>query len=213
MLARRQVLLNALPFALVLRPSRAPALTRLEALETRALEAAAPSKRFVDPLFGRLRNRYILLRPGETTFEAAGIVDSNPINKASFERGLTARGRAQVAEAADALRSLGVDTPTIFYDNGARAMQSADIIAEALTVPRYKMEPEFRWLEARGLGALDGTKLREASAAVAALDALDISNEPPPGEDGTPNDSVNAVFSRLRNTGRRSRARTVAATL
>jgi broad specificity phosphatase PhoE len=159
--------------------------------------AAAES---VDPFFDRLRARYILLRPGETTFEAADIVDSNPINKGSSERGLTPKGAEQVRHAAEALRSLGVDSPVVFFDNGARASQTADILARELQIPRARMEPEFRWLEARGLGALDGTGAAAAARSVRRLDSLDIDNRTEPSDDGTPSDSVNDVFSRLRNT-------------
>ena len=80
------------------------------------------------PLFGRLRNRYVLFRPGATAFEAAAIVDSNPINKGSYERGLTAKGKAQVLRSVDALKLL-VPSPTIFYDNGARATQTATALS------------------------------------------------------------------------------------
>ena len=150
-------------------------------------------------MFSRLRARYILLRPGETTFEAAGLVDSNPINKGIKERGLTDKGREQVLQSAQALKAAGVD-PTVFFDNGARAIQSADILSRELQIPRNRMEPEFRWLEARGLGALDGTDLRKASLQMRALDAVEMDSQAPQSEDGTPADSVNDVFSRLRNT-------------
>ncbi len=153
-----------------------------------------------DPLFVRLRSRYILFRPGETTFEAAGIVDSNPINKQNADRGLTRRGREQVRKSTAALRERGVDSPIIFYDNGVRATQTADIIASELSVPRASCEPEFRWLEARGLGALEGKSLRDATAALRKLDVEDIDNRVDPTDDGTPSDSVNELFSRLRNT-------------
>ena len=62
------------------------------------------------------------------------------------------------------------------------------------------MEPEFRWLEARGLGELDGSPLSTASTSIRALDSIDIDNSAEPSEDGTPSDSINDVFSRLRNT-------------
>ena len=154
-----------------------------------------------DSIFGRLRNRYLLLRPGETTFEAAGMVDSNPINKQQTERGLTPRGRAQVQAAAEAIDARGIGSEVkIFFDNGARATQTADIVANRLQIPRKDVDPEFRWLEARGLGELDGTDLREASARMQALDALDIDNSAEPSDDGTPSDSINEVFSRMRNT-------------
>ena len=130
-----------------------------------------------DAMFSRLRARYILLRPGETTFEAAGLVDSNPLNKGIKERGLTDKGREQVLQSAQALKAAGVD-PTVFFDNGARAIQSADILSRELQIPRNRMEPEFRWLEARGLGALDGTDLRKASLQMRALDAVEMPPQP-----------------------------------
>ena len=97
-------------------------------------------------------------------FEAADIVDSNPINKGDNFRGLTTKGQQQVIETSQRLRALNVDPTAVFYDNGARASQTADILSRELKIPRARMEPEFRWLEGRGLGALEGTSLREALA-------------------------------------------------
>ena len=185
-LARRVMLQSVLPLAALQSVSRPPAAI-----------AAAPS------FFERLRARYILLRPGETSFEAAGMVDSNPINKGQAERGLTAKGREQVLRSADEMRKAGITSPVIFYDNGVRATQTADILGQALGVPRRDIEPEFRWLEARGLGALDGTDLREAVTKLRAMDTLDIDNAPEPSDDGTPADSVNEVYSRMGNTIRK----------
>lgn len=176
----RALLLHALPLA-TLRPSPGVAAS-------------------VDPFFDRLRARYILLRPGETTFEAAGMVDSNPINKQAALRGLTEQGREQVRAAAEALAARGVTSPVIFYDNGARASQTADILANSLSVPRRDVEPEFRWLEARGLGALDGTDLQAATEYLHRIDAADVESAAEEAEDGTPSDSVNDVFGRMRNT-------------
>ena len=151
-------------------------------------------------LFQRLRARYILLRPGETTFEAAAIVDSNPINKGQSERGLTEKGRKQVEKSVERLKAMGVTSPQIFFDNGVRATQTADILSQSLGIPRKDVEPEFRWLEARGLGVLDGTDLRAAKAKLAAMDSQDIDNAPEPTDDGTPGDSVNDVIGRMTNT-------------
>ena len=184
--ARRAVLLHALPLALV----------QMRA----APSAAAAEPRYIDPLFGRLRNRYILLRPGQTTFEAADIVDSNPINKGGNERGLTQLGREQVIASAREMQARGVDSPIIFYDNGARASQTADVLGRELTISRNRMEPEFRWLEARGLGALDGSNLRLASKQLRALDEQGVDSAAEEADDGTPSDSLNEVFVRLRNT-------------
>jgi broad specificity phosphatase PhoE len=167
-------------------------------LQCRWPAAAMAKPRLIDERFGRLRNHYILLRPGETTFEAAGLVDSNPINKGVADRGLTSRGREQVRQTVSELQARGITSPIVFYDNGARATQTADIVASLLTVPRARMEPEFRWLEARGLGVLDGTPLTQALVRMRELDAMD--DVPEPSDDGTPNDSLNEVFTRLRNT-------------
>lgn len=132
----RRALLRLMPLAAV--PWRPPAATASDAAATasEAAPAAVPALtavQTIDPLLDRLRNRYILLRPGETTFEAAGIVDSNPINKQSSERGLTERGRAQVRRSAAALLAAGVDSPIIFHDSGARASQTADEVAGMLS--------------------------------------------------------------------------------
>ena len=62
----------------------------------------------------------------------------------------------------------------------------ADIVAQTLTIPRAGVEPEFRWLEARGLGALEGSSLRESAAALRAMDREDIDNRAEPTDDGAP---------------------------
>lgn len=190
---RRRALLHVLPLAAVMQPGG------------RAIAEPPPTLpgmrlQITDPFFGRLKAHYILLRPGETTFEAAGIVDSNPINKGVSERGLTSKGREQVRKSVEAMKARGISDPVVFFDSGARASQTADIVASELLISRNRMEPEFRWLEARGLGALDGAEISQASAQIRSLDELDISNGAEPSEDGTPADSVNDVFSRMRNT-------------
>ena len=86
----RRLLLHALPLATVRLPDAATAAVELQPpapplappeLPPQPPSWPIPPLDYIDPLFGRLRNRYILMRPGETTFEAADIVDSNPINK------------------------------------------------------------------------------------------------------------------------------------
>ena len=54
---------------------------------------------------------------------------------------------AEVARSAAELEARGV-SPVIFYDNGARATQTAELLGRELAVPRARLEPEFRWLEA-----------------------------------------------------------------
>jgi len=44
----------------------------------------------------RLKNRYILVRAGESTAEAAGYVLTNPVAKTSMDSGLSQLGKRQV---------------------------------------------------------------------------------------------------------------------
>jgi broad specificity phosphatase PhoE len=148
--------------------------------------------------FSRLGNRYILLRPGETTWEARGLVDSSPINKLAAERGLTKAGRDQVRRAARQLASRGVTSPYVWYDTGSRASQTAEIVAEELGVPRSRQEPEFYFLEARGLGNLDEERIREVLPRVRTMDRADSAATPEPSDDGTPADSIDDVYVRVR---------------
>lgn len=197
----RRVLLHALPLVAV--PWPAVAVPTADEASPPLPPPSPPAEKpyILDPFFSRLRNNYILFRPGETTFEAADIVDSNPINKGNSDRGLTSKGREQVLRSAKEIRRRGLgDGITIFYDNGARGTQTAQIISEELSIPRSNVEPEFRWLEARGLGDLEGTSLRAAGPTIRAIDALSESGRPEPTDDGTPADSVLDVFSRMRNT-------------
>lgn len=147
----------------------------------------------------RLVNRYILLRPGETTFEAAAMVDSDPINKMSKDRGLTKKGRAQVSASAKELKRLGI-MPYVFFDIGARASQTAYILKEELGISENNMQPEYLFLEARGWGEWDGAELKEATARMREIDNNDINGIPEASDEGAPTDSLNDVFCRMRNT-------------
>eukprot|EP00962_Isochrysis_galbana_P021534 scaffold6354_cov126-Isochrysis_galbana.AAC.11 len=148
--------------------------------------------------FQGLSNRYVLLRPGETTYDAAGIIDTNPINKLDVARGLTDRGRAQVHEAARQLLERGIDAPVVWYDSGARAAQTAEIVGDVLSVPRTRLVPEYSFLSARGMGALDRGNATLELQRVHAADALDTAWAPSAADDGTPSESIDDVFVRVR---------------
>lgn len=148
--------------------------------------------------FRRLSNRYILLRPGQTSYDAAERIDSNPINKLDVARGLTERGRAAVGEAARELARRGVEDPIVWYDSGARAAQTAEIVGEVLLVPRTRLVPEYSFLSARGLGVLDRGNASLVIPLVHEADALDSAYAPDEADDGTPSDSIDDVFVRVR---------------
>jgi broad specificity phosphatase PhoE len=148
--------------------------------------------------FQGLGNRYVLLRPGETTYDAAGMLDTNPINKLDVARGLTDRGREQVHVAARRLLERGIDTPVVWYDSGARAAQTAEILGEVLSVPRTRLVPEYSFLSARGMGALDRGNATLLLPRVRAADSETSGWAPEEAEDGTPSDSIEDVFVRVR---------------
>jgi len=128
--------------------------------------------------FQGLANRYVLLRSGETVCDMAGVIDTNPIKKLDVARGLTDRGREQVGRAAQVLLARGIDTPIVWYDSGARAAQTAEILGETLSIPRTRLVPEYSFLSARGLGALDGGNASAILPLVRAADALDSAYMP-----------------------------------
>ena len=80
------------------------------------------------------------------------------------------------------------------------SLVAAAVAASFRMLSRIPSLRSAQWLEGRGAGVLDGSTLREASATVRALDLVDIDAHVDAGEDGTPGDSVNEVFCRMRNT-------------
>lgn len=79
----------------------------------------------------RLANRYFLVRSGESTFETAGVIRTNPVSKTSVDSGLSADGLRQTARAALELKRLGAceDDCWIWPSITQRAYQAAEIIA------------------------------------------------------------------------------------
>ncbi|KAL0921434.1 hypothetical protein M5K25_008503 [Dendrobium thyrsiflorum] len=59
-----------------------------------------------------------------------------------------------------------------------------------------RIVPEYSFLDARGLGALEGRSL-DAVSEVYESDEISPNNKPPPITDGTPNESVSDVFVRV----------------
>ncbi|XP_020098770.1 uncharacterized protein LOC109717404 isoform X2 [Ananas comosus] len=147
----------------------------------------------------RLANRYFLVRAGESAYERAGVVRTNPVAKTSVDSGLAApEGLRQAARAALELKRLGAceDACWIWPSITQRSYQAAEIIASANGVDRSHIVPEYSFLDARGLGAFEGRSL-ESISEVYASDNISPNIKPPPISDGTPNESVADVFVRV----------------
>lgn len=152
------------------------------------------------PLSEPLANSYYLMRAGESVSDAKGIAKSNPVEKLSVQaHGLTRKGIQQVLEAARKLRAANVEYDVWLWPSTSfNAMETAEILAYELNIRREQVVPEYSFLDARGLGNLDGSPVSLVQSTLAALDTSNIDKRPEAGEDGTPNDSVSDVFVRVR---------------
>ncbi|KAA8542662.1 hypothetical protein F0562_023839 [Nyssa sinensis] len=150
----------------------------------------------------RLSNRYFLVRAGESEFESLGIINTNPVAKTSMDSGLSEKGKKQTVRAALMLKAMGACERNcwIWPSITQRAYQAAEIIAAVNGVSRRctnnYIVPEYSFLDARGLGAYEGSNL-ESISKVYESDSLSPNIKPPPIDDGTPNESVADVFVRV----------------
>eukprot|EP00899_Mesostigma_viride_P010349 jgi/Mesvir1/19315/Mv10381-RA.1 len=148
-----------------------------------------------------LYNTYYLVRAGESAPEAAGIVFTNPVDNTSMDSGLTPTGREQVLRTlVPSLLAKGACERScwLWPSINQRAYQTAEIVARQLDIGRNRIVPEYSFLDPRGLGAFQGKDAATAWREVYAQDALSIRNRPPRYTDGTPNESVEDVFVRVR---------------
>jgi broad specificity phosphatase PhoE len=60
------------------------------------------------------------------------------------------------------------------------------------------MVPEFAYLDARGVGAMEGKDVRSVSTLLSEIDSRNPDLRMEGGTDGTPNESVSDVFVRVR---------------
>lgn len=98
----------------------------------------------------KLKNRYLLLRHGEALSNAKNIISSWP-EKHRFP--LTKKGKAQVKQAAKALKKQGVDF--IFSSDLLRTKQTAEIIGKFL-----KINPAYdKRLREYDFGVLNGSAI------------------------------------------------------
>ncbi len=105
----------------------------------------------------------------------------------------------QSIAAAVALKNANVEYDAWIWPSiSTNCMETAEVLANELYIRRERIVPEFSFLDARGLGTLDGKPQRIVHASLSDLDKYDINTRPEPAEDGTPNDSVSDVFVRVR---------------
>lgn len=76
-------------------------------------------------------------------------------------------------------------------------METAEVLANELNIRRERINPEFSFLDARGLGVLDRKPLKDVMATLRVIDMFDTNGKPPPNEDGTPNESAEQVFVKV----------------
>lgn len=172
-----------------------PSLTEPSAQQAHAMNGLR-----VFPLREPLTNNYYLMRASETNSDHAGIVSVNPVEKLSLAKhGLTRRGADDARAAASALLSAGLSAETWIWPSVTiSAFETAEVIAASMRIGRERIVPEFAFLDARGVGNLEGHPVSDVSKLTHEHDRVDANWKPELGDDGTPNDSVNDVFVRVR---------------
>lgn len=172
-----------------------PSLTGPSAQQAYALNGLR-----VFPLREPLTNNYYLMRASETNSDLAGVVSVNPVEKLSLAKhGLTRRGADDARAAAAALLKVGLSGETWIWPSVTiSAFETAEILAASMRIGRERIVPEFAFLDARGVGRMEGQPVTAVSKLTREHDRLDANWKPELGDDGTPNDSVNDVFVRVR---------------
>ena len=152
------------------------------------------------PLHEPLTNKYYFMRACETASNGKRIVNSNPVNKLSIAmHGLTPNGINQAIHASRVLSKAGLETNAwIWPSMTISSFETAEILASNLRVRREQIVPEFSFLDARGVGILDGKPAEEVHRTLVENDSKDSDWRPSSAEDGTPNESTEDVFVRVR---------------
>ena len=148
----------------------------------------------------RLNNTYYLVRAGESAADAAGRARSSPATKESSSAALSATGKDQVAQVTvPSILKEGAcaNGCWIYYSTTTAAAQTARAVAAATGVGVSRLQPEYLFLDARGVGALEGGQLDVVRDELAAGDGVSPDWRPPMGFDGTPNDSISSTLARV----------------
>jgi len=85
----------------------------------------------------------------------------------------------------------------MWYSTWNDASETAHIIGDRLHTGHDRRLPEYSYLDARGMGLFEGTSQTFAADEIAKIDARDPSEPPPATVDGTPNESVLNVATRV----------------
>jgi broad specificity phosphatase PhoE len=150
----------------------------------------------------RLSNEYILVRAGRSVADAQGRARSGPATREASAARLSAGGLDDVhtitLPALARLHACSVEGGGcwIYYSTTAGAAMTAQEVAAALGVSQARLIPEYLFLDARGLGGLEGGQLDLVNEEVAAGDASSADWRPPAGTDGTKHESLADVLVR-----------------
>jgi len=148
-----------------------------------------------------LKNIYHFIRAGPSELEIQGIYSTNALFLTNRENALHPSGVAILEQALEQIRK---QPPTIAYHSlAANGMDTGDFIARKLQMGREKLLPEFTYLDQRGAGLWNDSEDSIIKPAIWALDVLEggdrgMNGRPPPNIDGTPNETLNDQFVRLR---------------
>lgn len=178
---------------------RAPAA--LAAAATAALAVLAPppaSASLLSLPATSLHNAYYLVRAGESVADAAGRARSSPATKEASAAALSPAGRDQLAATTvPAAVKACAGGCWVYYSTTTAAAQTAQAVGGAAGLGLSRLVPEYTYLDARGLGGLEGGQAGAVADEVAAGDAGSPDWRPPPGTDGTPPDSLASVLARV----------------
>ena len=151
----------------------------------------------------KLKNRYHFMRAGMSALEAEGIYASNALFLTNRENALADDARDSVLDACRVMREAG-EVPTVAYHSlAANGMDTADLIARTMLLARDRLLPEFTYLDPRGIGLWDNSRYWTTRLAIAAMDEDEagptgLGGRPPANDDGTPNETLDDQFIRLR---------------
>jgi broad specificity phosphatase PhoE len=123
------------------------------------------------------------LRAGESVADAAGIGNSNPVNKQSQYAQLTPLGHKQIIHrVAPALAEMLQNTPAWIWPSiNSCSYQTATLLAYSLGMGQSRVVPEYSFLDPRGLGALDGKSMANVVPLLREGDASSPLWKPPRG--------------------------------
>lgn len=148
-----------------------------------------------------LKNKYHLMRAGPSELEMEGIYSTNALFLTNRENAMHSSGEAVIKQSLDVIRQ---QLPTVIYHSlAANGMDTGDLIARELKFGRDRLLPEFTYLDQRGVGLWDASDESLVRPAVWAMDHEEagirgMDGRPPAKDDGTPNETLNDQFIRLR---------------